>query len=142
MEQASRQVEELDELKKQLDLASKQEKEAQKLKAQLDQVTQREKELREEKEQQDQVREGEAGQARGVIPQLTAVETIARKARKDVSRISVSSNDSGDVLALAVMAAAENVEQLSQALASIEEKLHAIISGLSENEKQSKRDQK
>ena len=118
---------------------SKQEKEIQKLKSQLaeanrelEEANRAMKGTRDERAATAQAGEKDPSQSngQGVVPQLSEVESIAKRTRKGISQINVSASDSSEVLALAVMGAAENFEQLGDALDQIEQKLHKIIEQL------------
>ena len=152
LEDAGKAEKELDDLRQQLEAASKQEKETQKVKSQLEETNKaaagkQEKEvaklksqledankalkgLRDEKEELAQAREKDLNMGRGIVPELSEVEAMAKKARADVSQIKVSASDSSEVLALAVMGAMESIGQLGEALGRIEQKLHEIIEDL------------
>ena len=117
--------------------SSRQEKENQKLRSQLE-LANKEladanralKRLQDEKVEVAQAGEKDLGRGQGVVPQLSEVESIARRTRKGISQIHVAASDSSEVLALAGMGAAENFEQLGDALGQIEQKLHKVIEQL------------
>ena len=139
LEEATKQGKELEELKKQLEQAGRQEKELQSLKEQLELANKEAKELKDQKKEIDEQREEGVRNAKGIAPQLAEVEAMARDARKDANAVAVTSSDSSEVLALAVMGAAQSVEELSAALAKIEERLHEIIGTLEPKGKKSGR---